>query len=128
MRPYIRLLALAVLISTALFWFTQGAHTGWTQRYVTRVEVDAVTGIEYPVKEERFVPGVDFLGLSGLAALIVFSASFMFRRAKKPAGDISLKAEPARSEATVDPDATTQFETEETHDNPTEDPENKRLT
>ena len=126
MRQFIRLFALAIILSTALFWFTQGAHTGWTQRYVTRMDLDPVTGIEYPVKEMRFVPGVDFLGLSGLVAVIVFSSSFMYRRRKRIQGEIPLSVESLKPETPADPDLSTQDDHNDNNDNTEE--EEKRLT
>lgn len=130
MRQFIRLVALSILLSTALFWYTQGAHTGWSQNYTTRMEVDPVTEIEYPVKTGNFVPGVDFLGLSALVAVIVFGSSFLFRR--RLPREIKLESETAQRE---DPDESRTDETEQTNkqdqDREETDPneeEEKRLT
>jgi len=128
MRSFIRLFALAIILSTALFWFTQGAHSGWTQRYVTRTDLDPVTGIEYPVKEMRFVPGVDFLGLSGLAAFIVFGSSFMFRRRRGIQREIPLSVEPLKSEPPADPNLSTQNNDNNDATDETAESEEKRLT
>lgn len=120
MRSFIRLLALTVILSTALFWATQGAHTGWTQRYVTRTELDPVTGIEYPVKDMRFVPGVDFLGLAALVTVIIFGSSFLFRARKRPPKEIILAAEtePSMAEPETIP---------ATEDQPSEDNQTKSI-
>ena len=40
MRSFIRMIALAALIATGLFWYTQGAHTGWNQSYVSIEKID----------------------------------------------------------------------------------------
>lgn len=80
MRQTVRLFSLFTLLATVLFWYVRGAHTGWSQSYTTRMEIDPVTEISYPVKTEKFVPGVDFLSLSILVSLSVFGSSFLFRR------------------------------------------------
>ena len=80
MRQFIRLIALSILLATTLFWLTQGAHREWSQLYTTRTEIDPTTQIEYEVREDHYVPGLDFLGLSVLVSFLVFSTSFAFRR------------------------------------------------
>jgi hypothetical protein len=83
MRQFIRLIALSILLATSLFWLTQGAHREWSQLYTTRTEIDPNTQIEYEVREDHYVPGLDFLGLSALTAFLIFSTSFAFRRPPK---------------------------------------------
>jgi hypothetical protein len=80
MRKAARILSLLILLTTVLSWLFRGAHTGWSQSYTTRMEIDPITEIEYPVKTEEFVPGVDFLGLSILVSLGFFGLSFLLRR------------------------------------------------
>lgn len=92
MRQFIRLIALSVLLATTLFWLTQGAHREWSQLYTSRTEIDPATQIEYEVREDHYVPGLDFLGLSVLASFLIFSTSFAFRR--RPKGEIKLTEEP----------------------------------
>lgn len=92
MRQFIRLIALSILLATTLFWLTQGAHREWSQHYTTRTEIDPATQIEYEVREDHYVPGLDFLGLSVLASFLIFSTSFAFRR--RPKGEIKLNEEP----------------------------------
>lgn len=53
MRQFIRLIALSILLATALFWLTQGAHREWSQLYTTRTEIDPATQIEYEVREDH---------------------------------------------------------------------------
>ena len=91
MRQFIRLIALSILLATTLFWLTQGAHREWSQLYTTRTEIDPATQIEYEVREDHYVPGLDFLGLSVLASFLVFSTSFAFRR--RPKSEIKLTEE-----------------------------------
>lgn len=54
-------LGLLILLGCPAFWLARGGSTGWTKTSVTRMEVDPVTELEFPVVEKRFVPGVDFL-------------------------------------------------------------------
>lgn len=70
--------ALLVALATGGFWAARGAHRGWTQDRVPVKSVDEVTGLEHITYEDRYVPGVDFLGgglalagaLAGLAVLL----------------------------------------------------------
>lgn len=43
-------------------------------------KTDDITGIAYVEYEERFVPGIEFLGTSVVASASLFGASFLFRR------------------------------------------------
>lgn len=69
------------------FWALKGADTGWTKTTESRMEVDPVTEMEYPVIEDRFVPGVDFLGGALLCAAVLFGISFAFGRKRGEASD-----------------------------------------
>jgi len=75
MRALLRALALAALASGLLLWLSAGANLGWTKTSVPVRKLDRVTGIEAIEYEERFVPGVDFLGLSVLGAAVFAGAS-----------------------------------------------------
>ncbi|MCR6656167.1 MAG: hypothetical protein NVV63_10205 [Opitutus sp.] len=78
-RRALRWLALVVLVAAVGFWGARGAHRGWSQNRVPVQEVDEITGIDYVRYEDRFVPGVDFLGGGVAASLILFGLSFVFR-------------------------------------------------
>jgi len=79
-RRILQIVALAAAAGALAFWALAGANRGWTKTSVARMTVDEVTGIESPTYEERFVPGVDFLGAAGLGAGILAGVSFLFRR------------------------------------------------
>ncbi len=73
-RPLVLVGILLVGVTLAL-WLARGAHRGWTRTTVAVKTLDEITGIEAITYEDRFVPGVDFLG-GGLAigtALLVAS-------------------------------------------------------
>lgn len=82
-RPLVRkiLRGLAALTAVAIigFWAAKGAHTGWSQNRVPVNQRDEITGIDYVTYEERFVPGVDTLGLGLGGAAALFALSFFFR-------------------------------------------------
>lgn len=99
MRSFIRMIALAILIATSLFWYTQGGHTGWTQRVQSTARVEPVTGIEISEKIPRIIPGIDFLAGSIVAVVFLFVISFSggSRRRRRTEQLVPL-AEPATEE------------------------------
>ena len=54
-------LGVAAVVASSALCFAGGMNTGWTKTYIEITKTDEVTGIEYPDKVNRFVPGVDFL-------------------------------------------------------------------
>jgi hypothetical protein len=82
-RPFaprlLRFLGLALLAGTIGSWAALGAHRGWSQNRVPVRQVDEVTGIEFVTYEDRFVPGIDWLGAGGALAIATFSLSFLPR-------------------------------------------------
>lgn len=83
MKKALRILALTVAILSLGLWAALGAHRGWTRTTETRWEKDAVTELEGPVHVKKFVPGVDFLGLSLFGAAVLFGGSFLARNKSK---------------------------------------------
>lgn len=78
-RLVLRLLAAFCMIFTLVFWINKGAHTGWSMDRVPIPQIDEITGIEYVTYEDRFVPGLEWLGSGiGLGALF-FVISLFFR-------------------------------------------------
>jgi hypothetical protein len=75
----LRLLALLLASVAVAFWFFCGANRGWTKNRVAREQPDPVTGIVGISYENRFVPGVDFLGASLLASALLAGVSLAFR-------------------------------------------------
>lgn len=67
----IRSAALAVFGLGLIVWLFTGAHLGWTQTSKVSVQRDEITGIDYPVRQETFVAGVEVpLAAAGLAAAL----------------------------------------------------------
>jgi hypothetical protein len=90
MKTLLRSAALVLLLGGLGFWAAKGANTGWTKNRVAKKTVDEVTGIEAVSYEERFVPGVEFLGgiVAGAGALA--GVSFLFKSKSKTAFTASL--------------------------------------
>ncbi len=79
-RLGLRVVAAVVLAAAAGFWAAKGAHTGWSMDKVPVKQTDEITGIEFVTYEDRYVPGVDFLGLAGGLAAGLFAVSFFVQR------------------------------------------------
>lgn len=77
-RTVVRLLALFVLSTCLSWWWFGGANPGWTKTYVTIPATDEITGIQYEVKQEKFVPGVDFLAAGCGLSFVIFASSFLY--------------------------------------------------
>jgi hypothetical protein len=75
MRRGIEILAALLAIVTVSLWFAKGANPGWTKNRIQVKTIDPVTEIEQVEWEDKFVPGLDFLGggLAGAGALTVGS-------------------------------------------------------
>ena len=82
MRKILQLLALLVVLVAAITWLATGANRGWTKTSVPVKTLDPVTGIEGITYQEKFLPGVDFLGAAGAVAVFLAGASFFFRKPK----------------------------------------------
>jgi hypothetical protein len=68
MKRTLRIIALALVVGAVAFWAATGANRGWTKTRVPKKVVDKVTGLEGVEWQDRFVPGVDFLGAALLGA------------------------------------------------------------
>lgn len=81
-RTITRLLALFILSTCLSWWWFSGADMGWTKTYFTIPATDEITGISYEVKQEKFIPGVDFVALGTGLSFAIFAASFLFSKRK----------------------------------------------
>lgn len=77
MPTLLRIASAAILAATLVWWVSAGAHTGWSKTSVANMKTDEVTGIDYPVWEKRFVPGVDFLAAGATLCVLVLATSFL---------------------------------------------------
>lgn len=78
----LRLAALAILVAGVGTWVATGRHVGWTQTSAVSLQRDEITGIEYPVRREAFVAGVEVPALAAaVAAALAAGSWFAGRRA-----------------------------------------------
>ena len=85
MKKILRLAALVLILAAVGFWLAAGANRGWTKTSVPKKILDEVTGLEGVTYEEKFVPGVDFLGAAAVGTVVLTGASFLFRNKKTKA-------------------------------------------
>ena len=82
MKKTLQILALLVVLGAAGTWLATGANRGWTKTSVPVKTLDEVTGIEGITYQEKFLPGVDFLGAAFGGAALLAGASLFFRKPK----------------------------------------------
>lgn len=80
MRTTARALALCILLATTAWWWQAGGNRGWTKNSVDVWKYDEITEISYPEREDRFVPGVDFLGGGLLVSALLMGVTLIRRR------------------------------------------------
>jgi hypothetical protein len=83
MKKALKILSLAVVLAAAIIWLVTGANRGWTKTSVQVKTLDPVTGIEGITYQDKFLPGVDFLGAAaGLAVVLAGSSLFFSNKSK----------------------------------------------
>jgi len=80
MKRALQILALVVLLATAATWLAMGANRGWTKTSVAVKTLDPVTEIEGITYQQKFLPGVDFLGAGAGLAVALAGSSLFFRK------------------------------------------------
>lgn len=69
-------LAALILLAGVVTWVGTGAHVGWTQTSAVTMQHDEITGINYPVRSDAFVAGVEFpvaaAGVAGVLLAVTF--------------------------------------------------------
>ena len=83
-RLTLRLAALVIGCSGLVLWLVGGLHMGWSKSTETRTEIDEVTGLEYPVTENKYVLGVELLGATLAVSGGLFGLSLAFRNPTRP--------------------------------------------
>ena len=85
MRRILQWFAVGLAAAVLGGWLALGANRGWTKTTVTRWVKDPVTGIDGPVIEKKFVPGLDLLAVCLAGALGLFVVSlFVSKTENKP--------------------------------------------
>lgn len=77
LRKGIRIFSAVCLVGVLVAWLALGANRGWTKTSVATQNVDEITGIEFSVFENRFVPGVEFLAVGIGGSLVLAALSFL---------------------------------------------------
>jgi hypothetical protein len=75
MKRTLRIIALVLIVGATAFWAAAGADWGWTKTRVPKKVVDEVTGLEGVQWQDKFVPGIDFLGAAFLGAGVLAGVS-----------------------------------------------------
>ena len=85
MKRTLRIIAAVLVVGAIAFWVAAGANRGWTKTRVPKKVVDEVTGLEGIQWQDKFVPGVDFLGAAFLGAGFLAGVSFFVTaKSKQP--------------------------------------------
>lgn len=67
----LRATALFILLAAFGLWVGTGRHAGWTQTSAVELRYDEITGIEYPVRYDTFIAGLELLAAgAGFAAVL----------------------------------------------------------
>ena len=85
----LRTLAAALAVGGVGVWLATGAHCGWTRTSEVEMRRDEITGLDYPVRHEKFTAGVEIplVALGGAALRAVGAAVLRPRgRPSGPAG------------------------------------------
>lgn len=83
MKRVLQIVALLVALGAVALWAARGANRGWTKTHQQVKTVDEVTGLEGVSYQERFTPGVDFLGGALLGAGVLAGATLLMRSKPK---------------------------------------------
>ena len=77
----LRITAASAALAVLILWIGTGAHRGWTQTSTVTIQRDEITGIDFPVRHDAFVAGIEILAAGfGFAALLAGASLFTHRR------------------------------------------------
>lgn len=79
MRTASRLAALFVVLVTVALWFFGGPNFGPTRLTETVRTMDSTSGTESISHEVRFLPGLDFLAIGLVLAMLIWVTGRLFR-------------------------------------------------
>jgi hypothetical protein len=83
MKRALQILAIVLAVATLSVWLAKGANTGFTKNRIQVKTVDPITEIEQVEWQDRFLPGVDFLGGGLVVAGALLGGSFFIRKQNK---------------------------------------------
>lgn len=73
-------IALGLVLAGVSIWLVGGARVGWTQTSVVAMQHDEITGIDYPVRQATFRPGVEVPLLAFATAATLAGIGYVARR------------------------------------------------
>ena len=76
--------SMVLALGSLLAWAGLGANAGWTKTSVTRFVRDPVTGLDGPVIDQQFLPGIELLAASLAVAAVLLALSFFLKPKSKP--------------------------------------------
>jgi hypothetical protein len=76
----LRVSALVVLLAGLSIWARSGARLGWTQTSVVTQQRDEITGIDFPVRRNAFVAGIEVPLLAIVVAIGAAGLSLLAQR------------------------------------------------
>lgn len=82
----LRGIAVGLAVVVLGIWVSKGGHPGWTQTSVPVETLDEVTGLTQRTYVDRWVPGLDFLGVGLVIAVLAGAGSFLIRSKAKEGG------------------------------------------
>jgi hypothetical protein len=84
MKRTLRLIAALLAAGTVAFWAATGANRGWTKTHIPIKTMDATTGLEGIQWRQKFVPGIDFLGVAFVGVCVLAGISLFVPSKPKP--------------------------------------------
>ena len=76
----LRVSALVILLAGLGIWVRSGARLAWTQTSVVTLQRDEITGIDYPIRRNAFVAGIEVPLLAAAIALTAAGLSVLAHR------------------------------------------------
>lgn len=71
MKESTRYLSLLTMITSITLWVSTGSHVGWSKNRIAIEKIDPITEIAYPIYQEKWILGVDFLVVGIFCSLVV---------------------------------------------------------
>lgn len=83
MKRALQILAVMLAVATLSVWLAKGANTKFTKNRIQVKTVDPITEIEQVEWQDKFLPGLDFLGGGLGVAGALLGGSLFLRKSNK---------------------------------------------
>lgn len=84
LRRSLALVAFVIFAAGLGTWVATGRHLGWTQTSVVSQQHDEITGIDYPVRRDAFIAGVEIPAATTALAFTLAGLGWLLPR-RQPA-------------------------------------------